>query len=463
MLPIAMWCGQNNIGRGLYHQLAWGVMISGFLKDLVCLPRPLSPPLQRITMSGSVALEYGFPSTHSANAVSVAAWALYGLHQDTSMHPVTRFLLQLLCYVYMFSIAFGRLYCGMHGFFDVFIGSLVGFILFVFQIAFADDYNRWVSTGSPWNCILVGVFMLIVVRMQPEPADDCPCFDDSVAFAGVIIGADIAMWRYAHNPLSISDPVPGTTPYSFAQLGLIKSTLRIVLGVFIVFSWRAVMKPLLFKILPPLFRIIERLSLDLPRRFFLKASQYSKIPPLRRDDNVIPSASEIPNLIHNVRQRKGRAVSVGPQSVADAYETIAYRREQRRRSLSGSSDKPHLAIHTRVPSNAIDEETEADFTPQTPTSTRGYVPNPLITPTEADLERTHTKPEPFPDFYEAMKEEENERREIFGKLARLRVRYDVEVVTKLIVYSGIAWLAVEGIPLLLEVVGLGIAWQYSES
>lgn len=84
--------------------------------------------------------------------------------------------------------------------------------------------------------------------------------------------------------------------------------------------------------------------------------------------------------------------------------------------------------------------------------------NPLITPTEADLQRSVTR-EPFPDFYEAMKEEENERRAIFGSLEKVRVRYDVEVVTKLIIYSGIAWLAVEFIPLLFEVVGLGMERQ----
>jgi hypothetical protein len=33
-------------------------------------------------------------------------------------------------------------------------------------------------------------------------------------------------------------------------------------------------------------------------------------------------------------------------------------------------------------------------------------------------------------------EEENEKREIFMRLTKPRVRYDVEVVTKLIVYSG---------------------------
>ena len=68
---------------------------------------------------------------------------------------------------------------------------------------------------------------------------------------------------------------------------------------------------------------------------------------------------------------------------------------------------------------------------------------------------------------------EREEREIFAKLEKPRVRYDVEVITKLIVYTGkeiyfasgdeyeayitagIAWIAVEGNPILFELIGLG--------
>lgn len=51
---------------------------------------------------------------------------------------------------------------------------------------------------------------------------------------------------------------------------------------------------------------------------------------------------------------------------------------------------------------------------------------------------------------------ERGEKEMFEKLMKPRVRYDVEVVTKLIVYSGIAWLAVEGNPILFELIGLGM-------
>ena len=75
------------------------------------------------------------------------------------------------------------------------------------------------------------------------------------------------------------------------------------------------------------------------------------------------------------------------------------------------------------------------------------------------------------------RQDEREEREMFSKLEKPRVRYDVEVITKLIVYSGIfgmsplamliwlihaagiAWIAVEGGPILFETIGLGLGVQ----
>lgn len=75
------------------------------------------------------------------------------------------------------------------------------------------------------------------------------------------------------------------------------------------------------------------------------------------------------------------------------------------------------------------------------------------------------------------RQDEREEREMFSKLEKPRVRYDVEVITKLIVYSGtfvtsliamlgwlmnvvgIAWIAVEGAPILFETIGLGLGTQ----
>ncbi|TKA43951.1 hypothetical protein B0A55_13728 [Friedmanniomyces simplex] len=52
------------------------------------------------------------------------------------------------------------------------------------------------------------------------------------------------------------------------------------------------------------------------------------------------------------------------------------------------------------------------------------------------------------------KEDEQKDRELFSAVEKPRIRYDVEVITKLVVYAGIAWWAVEGNPLLFRWVGV---------
>lgn len=224
-------------------------------------------------MSGSAALEYGFPSSHSTNAVSVALYAIQMLRSSPDQHhPNVYMALQGLFYFYTVSIVFGRLYCGMHGFFDVIIGSILGALIAVVQLIYGDWFDIWVPTGSFMNPVLVTLIILVLIRVHPEPADDCPCFDDSVAFTGVVIGCQIGAWNYHHSNFSVSDPIPSTVPFDLQSIGIVRAAMRIVLGVVIIFVWRATMKPALFKILPPLFRLLEQARLNLPRAFFLNAS-----------------------------------------------------------------------------------------------------------------------------------------------------------------------------------------------
>jgi hypothetical protein len=253
--------------------LAAGIFVSGFLKDMVCLPRPLSPPLKRITMSGSAALEYGFPSSHSTNAVSVTIYLLTMLRNSQGeYHPKAYIALHCLAYLFAFSIIFGRLYCGMHGFLDVVIGSLMGWVLAVFQLAYGEMFDSWITSGQFANPLIVTLVILALIRIHPEPADDCPCFDDSVAFAAVVIGCQLGAWHYSGTSYSIDTPIRSTVPFDLATIGFVKATARIILGVAVVFVWRATMKPALFRILPPVFRVLEHAKLNLPRAFFLDAS-----------------------------------------------------------------------------------------------------------------------------------------------------------------------------------------------
>lgn len=459
-----------------------GVFWSGFIKDLVCIPRPLSPPLTRITMSKSAALEYGFPSTHSTNAVSVAAYCLYSVHAgQTNLDGHLHTLALVGGYWYAISIVFGRLYCGMHGFFDVFIGSALGIVLAAIQIAYGPMFDIWIAEGSLSNLLITVGAILLSVRFHPEPADNCPCFDDSVSFAGVVMGIELGHWSFSKSPLSWSQPGPATVPFDLHELGWIKTILRILVGVLIVFLWRAAMKPTLLRILPPLFRLIENGGLSLPRRFFTRArldyseivarkvlirhSQYQQVPTLRKDDNVIPQFKEIPAFLTSLRHPRKRAVSVGPQSEADAREMIHHRDKARRESQN--TERPNFKQSSMIglPSPMEDGDA-AEY--QLGATRRHIYQEPLRIP------RATAGSEPLtPPLSDAASDAASDA-EMFLALEKPRVRYDVEVVTKLVVYAGkndrndfirvfanywigIAWLAVEGNPILFQFTGLGLS------
>ena len=485
--------------------LAEGVFFTGWIKDFCSLPRPLSPPLQRITMSGSAALEYGFPSTHSANAVSVAVYGILMLRDPTNTLPVaTKVFLEGLAYFYALSIVIGRLYCGMHGFVDVIIGSTIGVLISLVEFYYGPAMDAYVH-GCSWLApAVVALVVIVLVRIHPEPADDCPCFDDSVAFAGVVMGLTIAGWSYGRLPYDAFDgPAYQIAVVSIPELiGWPMTIARIVLGVLIIFAWRSVTKPMLLHGLPHLFRLIERAGLSLPRRFFKPASQYQSVPANDRIDTLLPSVADIPRVVESIRhpRTRGRSISIGPQSAADAYETLAYRERRRRESIGSNGS-------LRSKGSLFDlKEKEAggggNGTGASADETTAAASSALATGAQrsslADYESMmgQGRVSILPGGGDAGGDivtvrQEDEEKVVFSSVIKSRVRYDVEVVTKLVVYTGqfllspafsssqsrgrtragrmrvvvncvlltpltgISWLAIGLIPIFFEVVGLG--------
>jgi hypothetical protein len=163
---------------------------------------------------------------------------------------------------------------------------------------------------------------------------------------------------------------------------------------------------------------------------------------------VLPNVSEIPTLLTSIRHPRRRAVSIGPQSEADAYETLAYREKRRRESTAsdhslGSSGQPVGALQN---SDNLQSIPILNDTPSPKSVTRDPLKldsfeceaaagTPLhgaeIGPAGAGSDpRVNTANSVGCDY------DEQDEQAMFSMITRPRVRYDVEVVTKLIVYSG---------------------------
>jgi hypothetical protein len=346
----------------------------------------------------------------------------------------------------------------MHGFMDVIVGSLFGAVISIVEFYYGPRLDTYLHESGYTAPLLVALVIIALVRVHPEPADDCPCFDDSVAFAGVMIGLEAGTWHVARSGAAWT---PDETPLQLTAIGWPAIVARVVLGVLVIVAWREAMKPTLLKTLPHLFRLIEVHGMSLPRRFFMPASEYKNIPDLLRlrTDNVMPSVSDLPRFVKSMRAPgRGRSVSIGPQSAADAYETLAYR-ERRRRESAGSNGSVKskgslLDLREKVAAAAAaanggpsppDESSHAtasgaqhsplaEYEMMMGSGTVVVSPNRSPSPGGGEDEAAEE-----PEMYILQKDELGER-EMFSKLVKPRVRYDVEVVTKLVVYTGESFL-----------------------
>lgn len=114
---------------------------------------------------------------------------------------------------------------------------------------------------------------LFLVSVHPEPVDDCPCFEDAIAFVATSAGCCLGQWTASLYKFQILSTL-GLAPFSqdtvegdFAKIGiwLAAAIAKIALGISVIFLWRLLAKRFLYTILPPLFKLFQPI-ISLPRK-----------------------------------------------------------------------------------------------------------------------------------------------------------------------------------------------------
>lgn len=404
MLPLSNWFGSASLARDLVYVLGLGIYITGNLKDFLCLPRPRSPPLHRITMSSYTAQEYGFPSSHSANATAVSLLLVDKILSIEGISGHTKTGILVVVSLYYISLIFGRIYCGMHGFFDVITGSLVGALLYGFRVKFGAVWDNFLVLNNTFGImtpVVIWSFYLLLIHIHFEPIDNCPCFDDSVAFIGVLIGLDISHWlamvtlyfqKLSTNPLD----TPFIIDYDYSSIGLLKSMLRVILGVTLVVTWQTLSKPVIFTILPPIYKFV---GVNLPRRNFTATAFSHKSNRHIRKTSILNIKKEELNFLIPTEKKD----EIGIQTDIDYYEMMNYKQDQELKNKSQPQE------------------------PQEPQQTQ-----------EQEQEQGEKKASDYKT----------------GKV--FKARYDVEIIGRLIIYAGISTMSVWGFAIVVNYFNLGV-------
>ncbi|KAF8938523.1 PAP2 superfamily-domain-containing protein [Dissophora ornata] len=439
-LPVLFWFGFSEIARGFTLIAAMGVYWAGFFKDYLCLPRPLSPPIVRLSRSKSTCLEYGFPSSHSTNAVSVALFLYCHLltTDPASWSPYTRELSILGLIIYAVSIVYGRLYCGMHSITDCIGGSLIGITIWGVHWTFRHTIEYYMVSPVWWVPLLVVATGIFLVSIIPDPVDDCPCFDDCVAFIAVIMGLIPASIHFASTSYSSNYPVPATIPYS-TDLGLVKSVLRLVLGVGTLFVWRLMAKKALYVLLPPIYKLFS-----LPYRpHFIPASTYNTLStyPIGK----VPSVIDLPSM-------SGNAEIVGLQSTMDVHEKFS------QAAAAQAQEQEGVTMGLRSRKGPTTHE-EINMEEKSPLLDHQHIhhhqrDSSVLSNSSTECGSDEGGQEKNGSMYASRFEDEAEALLRVERMHPPKSRFDVDIVSKLVVYAGIGALAVDGIPILFALVGL---------
>lgn len=194
-LPMPVWFGYFETTRDLVYILGYSIYLSGFLKDYWCLPRPQSPPVERVSLSKYTTEEYGAPSSHSANATAVSLYFLVHIYQADFITLPLKCLFTFMILFYYITLVLGRLYCGMHGLLDIVTGCLCGLVTYATRMILRDYFFSDFKSGPYWWFPIISFsWGLFILFKHVRPIDECPCFGDSVAFIGVASGYECGDW-----------------------------------------------------------------------------------------------------------------------------------------------------------------------------------------------------------------------------------------------------------------------------
>ena len=162
--------------------------------------------------------------------------------------------LMIMLVIYTFSIVFGRLYTAMHSFTDCAVGVAMGAAIWWGQTSWpgipvslsssnplhwlcsalwpnsvgdggtsiiyigkglgaGEWMEGWVRRGG-WEVPLILIpICLLAVNQHPQPVDDCPCFEDAIAFVSVVLGSLVGTWAMTYSgadPVGRSVIMPGS-------------------------------------------------------------------------------------------------------------------------------------------------------------------------------------------------------------------------------------------------------------
>ena len=154
-----------------------------------------------------------------------------------------------------------------------------------------------------------------MVHQHPQPVDDCPCFEDAIAFISVVLGDILGRWaffQYGVTPEFFKVRQPGSAYSTVSEIATwwLYSVIKVVVGILLIFTWRIFAKSSLHYALPRIFRFLASIFTLPHRRFYTPATDYGDVP-VERGLHPIPSVIDLPSQLQMEMDDENVSTSTG--------------------------------------------------------------------------------------------------------------------------------------------------------
>ncbi|CAL8296011.1 unnamed protein product [Merluccius merluccius] len=238
ILPGIHWHLDPFLCRRLVNTWTLVMYVGQVLKDLLKLPRPLSPPVIKLEMR--VDAEYGLPSTHAMAATAIS----FSLLLSATSRIQFQFEVGLMIAVVLSSlVCLSRLYTGMHSLLDVICGVLLSAVLMYLTYPYWEAFDRFQLTSSLSPVVLVAL-PLFLSYTYPTLDHYSPTCGDTTTILGVAAGCSVGYWTNTQLGVTF-EPPHGALPVALPPLTagmLAAGAARYLVGATVLLATRQVVK-----------------------------------------------------------------------------------------------------------------------------------------------------------------------------------------------------------------------------
>lgn len=268
-LPCIHWCLDPFLCRRLVNMWALVMYIGQVTKDLLKLPRPVSPPV--VKLETRVDAEYGLPSTHAMAATSISFTLLFSAPSRLQF----QFEVGLLIAVTLSSlVCLSRLYTGMHSVLDVICGVAMSAVILLLTYPYWEtlDHLQLHTRMSP---VVVPALLLLLCYRYPDLDHYSTTRGDTTTILGSCAGASVGYW--VNEQLGQTFEPRGTLPVPLPTLtanALALGAGRILVGIVALVGTRQIVKTLSLHVLYSWYRVPKndhnarrRKEIEVPYKF----------------------------------------------------------------------------------------------------------------------------------------------------------------------------------------------------